>query len=257
MSCYRCKQEGHEAWACSNSHSAQLREHFKTKTVTYTIATTRAVHLYVEYSPPKSPHNLIQESIYDDPWKVLVACLILNRTSGTQMRPAVMKLFEKYPTPRDFMNGDIDEITEILKPCGLWRKRPFTIQKMTRDYLQKDWEFPTELFGVGKYASDAYLIFCCGRWQEVAPQDHMLANYVSYLQTISNKKSDVVMGEEKEDIPAVVKNEEKENFVNIASNGVVHSKFFLKRDSSCVKQEFSVRSPFFVRENFTKKQKSV
>ena len=32
--------------------------------------------------PPKSPYNLIQEQLYPDPWKLLVATIFLNRTSG-------------------------------------------------------------------------------------------------------------------------------------------------------------------------------
>ena len=37
---------------------------------------------YPDYVPPKSPYNLVQESLYKDPWKLLVATIFLNRTSG-------------------------------------------------------------------------------------------------------------------------------------------------------------------------------
>lgn len=39
--------------------------------------------LYPNYIPPASPFNLIQEELHDDPWKVLVATIFLNRTAGT------------------------------------------------------------------------------------------------------------------------------------------------------------------------------
>lgn len=32
--------------------------------------------------PPRSPFNLVQESLYRDPWKLLVATVFLNRTQG-------------------------------------------------------------------------------------------------------------------------------------------------------------------------------
>ena len=32
--------------------------------------------------PPVSPYGLIEEQLYDDPWKLLVACMLLNVTSG-------------------------------------------------------------------------------------------------------------------------------------------------------------------------------
>lgn len=36
--------------------------------------------------PPKSPHELLQENHYHDPWRVLVICILLNCTSGGQVR---------------------------------------------------------------------------------------------------------------------------------------------------------------------------
>ena len=42
-----------------------------------------------------------------------------------------------------------------------------------------------ELPGVGKYAADAYAIFCRGRWREVAPNDHALNAYHKWLGSIA------------------------------------------------------------------------
>lgn len=37
------------------------------------------------WTPPQSPYSLIEEVLYDDPWKLLVACMLLNKTSGKQV----------------------------------------------------------------------------------------------------------------------------------------------------------------------------
>lgn len=37
------------------------------------------------WEPPVSPHGLIEELLYWDPWKLLVACILLNKTTGTQV----------------------------------------------------------------------------------------------------------------------------------------------------------------------------
>jgi len=37
--------------------------------------------------------------------------------------------------------------------------------------------------GIGKYANDAYRIFCCGEWQGVQPNDHALNKYHEWLGT--------------------------------------------------------------------------
>lgn len=35
-----------------------------------------------KWIPPKSPFNLVQETLFHDPWKLLVATIFLNRTAG-------------------------------------------------------------------------------------------------------------------------------------------------------------------------------
>ena len=39
-------------------------------------------HRDTSWIPPKSPYGLVQESLYDDPWKLLVATVFLNKTMG-------------------------------------------------------------------------------------------------------------------------------------------------------------------------------
>ena len=43
----------------------------------------RHKHLqYPDFVPPKSPHGLVQEQLYSEPWKLLTATIFLNRTTG-------------------------------------------------------------------------------------------------------------------------------------------------------------------------------
>ena len=48
--------------------------------------------------PPVSPYGLIEEQLYDDPWKLLVACMLLNVTSGkaVSIRGAVLAVRDSY-----------------------------------------------------------------------------------------------------------------------------------------------------------------
>ena len=46
----------------------------------------RHKHLqYPDFVPPKSPHGLVQEQLYNEPWKLLVATIFLNRTTGMEI----------------------------------------------------------------------------------------------------------------------------------------------------------------------------
>ena len=43
------------------------------------------LHRDMQWTPPKSPFNLVQESLFHDPWKLLVATIFLNRTTGNKL----------------------------------------------------------------------------------------------------------------------------------------------------------------------------
>ena len=37
---------------------------------------------FPDFAPPSSPYGLVQEQLYSEPWKLLVATIFLNRTAG-------------------------------------------------------------------------------------------------------------------------------------------------------------------------------
>ena len=133
--------------------------------------------------PPKSPHNLIQEQLWEDPWKIFVVCIFCNLTKRVQAEPYFWKCIDLWPDPESMSKADPAEIESIIKPLGLSQRRSRALVKMSTDYLQKDWkDQPDVLYGIGKYASDAYRIFCVGEWQSVEPRDHALNDYHDFLK---------------------------------------------------------------------------
>ena len=60
---------------------------------------SRKSQLAPNWIPPKSPFNLIQESLFHDPWKLLIATIFLNRTSGGKAIPVMWDFFKRYPNP--------------------------------------------------------------------------------------------------------------------------------------------------------------
>lgn len=51
----------------------------------------------LNYTPPKSPFNLIQEELYVDPWKLLVATIFLNKTGGRSAIRVLWTFFQQFP----------------------------------------------------------------------------------------------------------------------------------------------------------------
>jgi hypothetical protein len=67
----------------------------------------------LKYTPPKSPFNLIQEELYTDPWKLLVATIFLNRTGGRNAIPVLWKFFEQFPDANATSRADAAQIEGI------------------------------------------------------------------------------------------------------------------------------------------------
>tara|TARA_Y100000034_G_scaffold132067_1_gene194194 strand:- start:294 stop:749 length:456 start_codon:yes stop_codon:yes gene_type:complete len=140
--------------------------------------------------PPKSPWNLVQEPYFGDEWKILVCCILLNLTTHKQVRKILPEFFERYPCPNTMVMADENELKEYLKPLGLVNKRTKTLVRFSREYLAVPWKTAKELHGCGKYADDAWHIFCVGDWQSIDPKDHALNYYHSWLQKNNNELSE-------------------------------------------------------------------
>ncbi|EEC12860.1 conserved hypothetical protein [Ixodes scapularis] len=122
--------------------------------------------------PPKSPYGLVQESLYHDPWKLLVATIFLNRTTGKAAVPLIWKFLGLYPTAESVLQAPIQDIAELLQPLGLHNKRAAIIRRFSEEYLTRDWRYPSELHGIGKYGNDSYRIFCVKEWAKRAALIH-------------------------------------------------------------------------------------
>ncbi|XP_058855549.1 methyl-CpG-binding domain protein 4-like isoform X2 [Acipenser ruthenus] len=72
-----------------------------------------------KWTPPRSPFNLVQETLFHDPWKLLIATIFLNKTSGKMAIPVLWQFLDRYPSPEVTRSTDWTEIAELLKPLGL------------------------------------------------------------------------------------------------------------------------------------------
>ncbi len=133
------------------------------------------------WKPPKSPIGMLQEDMWPDTWKILVACMLHNQTSRKQVDKVYKILFEKYPTPEVMQAADLDDLSKILKPLGFQNRRAKSLKRLSSEFITKDWKKASDLYGCGKYANDCYQVFCTGKWKEVKPTDHALNDYVDWL----------------------------------------------------------------------------
>ncbi|KAI4823352.1 hypothetical protein KUCAC02_011941 [Chaenocephalus aceratus] len=136
---------------------------------------------FKKWTPPRSPYNLIQETLFHDHWKLLVATIFLNKTSGKMAIPVLWQFFERYPSAEVTREADWKPLSELMKSLGLYELRAKTLVRFSDEYLTKQWRYPIELYGIGKYGNDSYKIFCVDEWRVVKPEDHMLNKYHDWL----------------------------------------------------------------------------
>ena len=129
-----------------------------------------------------SPHTLLQEELNRDPWKIFVCCIFCNLTKRFNAEPYFWKVLNEYPTPEALSLACNDQLTKMIKGIGLSRKRSKALIQMSYDYINKEWkDNPTALYGIGKYGSDAYYLFCTDEWERVKPKDYALKLYQEWL----------------------------------------------------------------------------
>ncbi|BFZ65489.1 hypothetical protein YB2330_006662 [Saitoella coloradoensis] len=159
---------------------------------------------YDKLYPRKESHfGLIQERLYTDPWKMFVAVLLLNKTTGRAAFPVMWALFKRWDTPEKMAKANFHELRELVKDLGLGNKRPVTLIRFSQEWLTRPpseaetmaykkgykKQYPHEtaiahLYGMGPYAFDCWRIFCekssIESWRLVRPTDKELRKYLRW-----------------------------------------------------------------------------
>lgn len=63
-----------------------------------------------------------------DPWKLLVMGRLSAQCTDKRVNIVSKELFAKYPTAEDMAKANIDELSEIVKPCGLYKVKAQNIK---------------------------------------------------------------------------------------------------------------------------------
>lgn len=120
-----------------------------------------------------------------DPWKLLVMGRLSAQCTDARVNIVCEELFRRFPTALDMANGDISEIEEIVKPCGLYRMKADNIKSASQllvtkyggvlpDTMEELLEFDGvgrkianlllgDVFGKEAIVCDTHCIRICGR----------------------------------------------------------------------------------------------
>ncbi|PNS17800.1 hypothetical protein CAC42_3195 [Sphaceloma murrayae] len=149
--------------------------------------------------PPPITHKsfgIVQERLWQDPYRLLLATMFLNKTAGKSAMPIFNQLLEAYPTPQALAEAEWDNVFEIIKSLGLQKIRTKKLITFAQMWIEsppckgrryRAYNYPMKkngsdikpgqildfddqdctgaleiahLFGCGEYAYDSWRIFC-------------------------------------------------------------------------------------------------
>lgn len=98
---------------------------------------------------------------YNEAWKLLVSVRLAAQCTDARVNVVVEKLYEKFPDVNALANAQVDEIEEIVRPCGLGRSKARDISACMRilrdEYngnVPEDFEELLKLPGVGRKSAN-------------------------------------------------------------------------------------------------------
>ncbi len=67
----------------------------------------------------------------------LIICLILAaQCTDKRVNEVTKNIFDKYTTPEDFANMDLEKLQKMIKPCGFYINKAKNIQKASRQLIE-------------------------------------------------------------------------------------------------------------------------
>ena len=98
---------------------------------------------------------------YEEAWKLLVSVRLAAQCTDARVNVVVQGLFAKYPDVDALAAADVDDIEQIVRPCGLGRRKARDISacmKMLRDEyggkVPEDFDALLKLPGVGRKSAN-------------------------------------------------------------------------------------------------------
>lgn len=101
---------------------------------------------------------------YSTPWQLVVVTALSAQTTDDTVNRVAPILFERYPTPEDLANADVEEVERIVFSTGFYRQKAAAIVALAGDLVDRfggevprDLEALTTLRGVGRKTASVVL----------------------------------------------------------------------------------------------------
>lgn len=139
----------------------------------------------------QSPFDTRQEMYRDNPFQMLMVCMMLNQTNYKQVDKVRDAFFEAYPTPEAVLIAKEEDIAELIRPLGFYNKRAKAWKTFCTGWIALrscydndrdiEWQKLAQLHGIGKYATDSWRVFQNYEY-DIEVEDHVLVKYVEWAR---------------------------------------------------------------------------
>ena len=130
---------------------------------------------------------------FETPFQLVVAVMLSAQCTDERVNKTTPELFARCKTIEDFANIDINELEQIIHPCGFYKNKAKNIKLCAKQVLENfNGEVPhtmkelTSLAGVGRKSANVIMLEVFGISEGIAVDTH--AKRISNLTGLSNKK---------------------------------------------------------------------
>jgi len=141
----------------------------------------------------KNYPDSVTELNYKNTFELLIAVMLSAQCTDKRVNIITPKLFEKYPTPKDLANANLDDVKEIIKSCSFFNNKAKNLIAMAKMLVENyNAQVPLEqkelikLPGVGQKTANVVLIEATNA-NLMAVDTHVFR--VAHRLGLSNKKT--------------------------------------------------------------------
>ena len=116
---------------------------------------------------------------FETPFQMIVAVALSAQCTDERVNKTTPDLFEKYSTPEDICNMELDELERIIHPCGFYKNKAKNIKAMAKEIIEKyngkvpeTMEELTSLPGVGRKSANVVMLEAFKNPQGIAIDTH-------------------------------------------------------------------------------------
>lgn len=116
---------------------------------------------------------------FQTPFQIVVAVMLSAQCTDERVNKTTPTLFERCKTIQDFADIDINELEEIIHPCGFYKNKAKNIKKCAKQVLEdfggivpQNMEDLLTLAGVGRKSANVILLEAFGIANGIAVDTH-------------------------------------------------------------------------------------